>query len=243
MGAASPSSSPFSPQPQPEPPEPRRVPAVQVSLQTGYVRLLRWKNIKINNDADLLHKITSSVPTYLTPGFVLILDLNVGFKDKLNDSRSAVDSDSEEDEPPFYLASERSGRTQQSAPRPSHNLSLLSLTVIIGKGRLQARTDRKVSQEDDEFNERALMSLTAEYEPPPPFFLCVCVFSNGSTVAFKNLHLTKTDPLCCLMYKWMKRKSFHPFSLPTWFSVEFWGETSPSLTTIQAHTRLYFYPY
>lgn len=56
----------------------------------------------------------------------------------------ATDSDSEEDEPHFYLASESAGRTQQSASRPNHNLSLLSLTVIIGKGRLQARTDRKV---------------------------------------------------------------------------------------------------
>lgn len=58
---------------------------------------------------------------------------------------SATDSDSEEDEPNFYLASESAGKSQQSASRPSHNLSLLSLTVIIGKGRLQARTDRKVS--------------------------------------------------------------------------------------------------
>lgn len=84
-------------------------------------------------------------------------------------SHSAIDSDSEEDDPQFYLASDSSGRKQQSAPLPSHNLSLLSLTVIIGKGRLQARTDKKVSQEDDELNEGALMSLTAEHET----FLCV----------------------------------------------------------------------
>lgn len=57
---------------------------------------------------------------------------------------SPTDSDSEEDEPHFYLASEPSGRIRQSAPRPKHNLSLLSLTVMIGKGRLQARTDKKV---------------------------------------------------------------------------------------------------
>ncbi|XP_012721537.2 autophagy-related protein 2 homolog A [Fundulus heteroclitus] len=61
-----------------------------------------------------------------------------------------LDSDSDEDEPPFYLASESSGRTQPSAPLPSHNLSLLSLTVIIGKGRLQARTDRKEDQTQGE---------------------------------------------------------------------------------------------
>lgn len=58
---------------------------------------------------------------------------------------SVTDSDSEEDEPQFYLANESAGRTQQSAPHPNHNLSLLSLTVIISKGRLQARTDKKVS--------------------------------------------------------------------------------------------------
>lgn len=58
---------------------------------------------------------------------------------------SVTDSESEEDEPQFYLASESTGRTLQSAPRTNHNLSLLSLTVIINKGRLQARTDKKVS--------------------------------------------------------------------------------------------------
>lgn len=58
-------------------------------------------------------------------------------------SSLCVDSDSEEDEPHFFLASESSGK-KQSAPRPNHNLSLLSLSVIIGKGRLQARTDKKV---------------------------------------------------------------------------------------------------
>lgn len=58
---------------------------------------------------------------------------------------SAIDSDSEDDDPRFYLASDSSGRTQQSAPVPGHNLSLLSLTVMIGKGRLQARTDKKVT--------------------------------------------------------------------------------------------------
>lgn len=60
-----------------------------------------------------------------------------------------LDSDSEEDEPQFYLASEPSGRTK-SASSPNHNLSLLSLTVIINKGRLQARTDRKEDQSHGE---------------------------------------------------------------------------------------------
>uniref|UniRef100_A0A8C5E3R7 Autophagy related 2A n=1 Tax=Gouania willdenowi TaxID=441366 RepID=A0A8C5E3R7_GOUWI len=56
-----------------------------------------------------------------------------------------LDSDSEEDEPNFYLAHESDEKPQLSTPRPSHNLSLLSLTVNIGKGRLQARMDKKVS--------------------------------------------------------------------------------------------------
>uniref|UniRef100_A0A672GZ31 Autophagy related 2A n=1 Tax=Salarias fasciatus TaxID=181472 RepID=A0A672GZ31_SALFA len=47
----------------------------------------------------------------------------------------AADSDSEEDDPHFYLASDSDGKSQQPAPRANHNLSLLSLTVIIGKGR------------------------------------------------------------------------------------------------------------
>lgn len=63
----------------------------------------------------------------------------------LSCSLSAVDSDSEEDECQYYLASESSGKSHPMAPRPNHNLSLLSLTVIIGKGRLQARTDKKVN--------------------------------------------------------------------------------------------------
>lgn len=56
------------------------------------------------------------------------------------------DSDSEEDEPQFYLANESHGKTQHSAQHATHNLSLLSLTVIINKGRIQARTDKKVNE-------------------------------------------------------------------------------------------------
>ncbi|XP_013861327.1 autophagy-related protein 2 homolog A [Austrofundulus limnaeus] len=88
-----------------------------------------------------------------------------------------LDSDSEEDEPAFYLASDSSGRMQQSAPRPSHNLSLLSLTVIIGKGRLQARTDRK----DDETHGEIVLDLeggkmfsVAQHQNNPNLnFLCL----------------------------------------------------------------------
>ncbi|XP_030620868.1 autophagy-related protein 2 homolog A [Chanos chanos] len=53
-----------------------------------------------------------------------------------------LDSDSEEDEPQFYSANE-SARRKQAEPHPDHNLSLLCLTVLIGKGRLQAMTDSK----------------------------------------------------------------------------------------------------
>uniref|UniRef100_A0A3Q2ZNR7 Autophagy related 2A n=1 Tax=Kryptolebias marmoratus TaxID=37003 RepID=A0A3Q2ZNR7_KRYMA len=88
-----------------------------------------------------------------------------------------LDSDSEEDEPQFYLASDSSGRMQQSAPHPSHNLSLLSLTVIIGKGRLQARTDRKEDQSHGEIVldlEGGKMFSVAQHQNNPNLsFLCL----------------------------------------------------------------------
>uniref|UniRef100_A0A8C7R265 Autophagy related 2A n=1 Tax=Oncorhynchus mykiss TaxID=8022 RepID=A0A8C7R265_ONCMY len=52
------------------------------------------------------------------------------------------DSDSEEEDAQFYTAGE-STRRRQSESRPNHTLSLLSLTIVIGKGRLQALTDSK----------------------------------------------------------------------------------------------------
>uniref|UniRef100_A0A6Q2WTK4 Autophagy related 2A n=1 Tax=Esox lucius TaxID=8010 RepID=A0A6Q2WTK4_ESOLU len=58
------------------------------------------------------------------------------------DTLGPSDSDSEEEDTHFYSASE-SARRLQSEPRPDHNLSLLSLTVLIGRGRLQALTDSK----------------------------------------------------------------------------------------------------
>lgn len=64
-------------------------------------------------------------------------------------SLAVSDSDSEEDEPHFYLANESHGRTQHSAHPVTHNLSLLSLTVIINKGRIQARTDKKVDEKPE----------------------------------------------------------------------------------------------
>ncbi|XP_051514871.1 autophagy-related protein 2 homolog A-like [Myxocyprinus asiaticus] len=58
--------------------------------------------------------------------------------------KSAVrlDSDSEEEEPQFNSANQ-SKRRKQSESQSSHALSLLCLTVLIGKGRLQAMTDSK----------------------------------------------------------------------------------------------------
>uniref|UniRef100_A0A8C5FLW4 Autophagy related 2A n=1 Tax=Gadus morhua TaxID=8049 RepID=A0A8C5FLW4_GADMO len=53
-----------------------------------------------------------------------------------------LDSDSEEEDAPFYSVDD-SAEKRASQPRPNHNLSLLTLTVVIGKGRLQAMTDRK----------------------------------------------------------------------------------------------------
>ncbi|XP_051506271.1 autophagy-related protein 2 homolog A-like [Myxocyprinus asiaticus] len=53
-----------------------------------------------------------------------------------------LESDSEEEEPQFYSASQ-SKRRKQPEPQSSHALSLLCLSVLIGRGRLQAMTDSK----------------------------------------------------------------------------------------------------
>uniref|UniRef100_A0A8C9ZHY2 Autophagy related 2A n=1 Tax=Sander lucioperca TaxID=283035 RepID=A0A8C9ZHY2_SANLU len=87
-----------------------------------------------------------------------------------------LDSDSEEDDPQFYLASDSSGKTQQSAPRPNHNLSLLSLTVIIGKGRLQARTDKKDQSHGEivlDLEGGKIFSVAQHQNDPNLNFLCL----------------------------------------------------------------------
>ncbi|XP_041653204.1 autophagy-related protein 2 homolog A isoform X2 [Cheilinus undulatus] len=88
-----------------------------------------------------------------------------------------LDSDSEEDEPQFYLASESDGKSPQSAPRPNHNLSLLSLTVIIDKGRLQARTDKKEDQSHGEIvldlEGGKIFSVAQHQNDPNLSFLCL----------------------------------------------------------------------
>ncbi|CAB1325069.1 unnamed protein product [Coregonus sp. 'balchen'] len=93
-----------------------------------------------------------------------------------------LDSDSEEEDAQFYTASE-STRRRQSEPRPNHALSLLSLTVVIGKGRLQAMTDSKGetgSQEDRCHGELLLdleggkMFSVAQHQNNPHLsFLCL----------------------------------------------------------------------
>uniref|UniRef100_A0A3Q1G6N3 Autophagy related 2A n=1 Tax=Acanthochromis polyacanthus TaxID=80966 RepID=A0A3Q1G6N3_9TELE len=119
--------------------------AVDISLPLAYILLpskQAFQSIynRINNDLLMWEPPPPPPPSAHSP------DHSRHHHDDFQLCKSAfrLDSDSEEDEPHFYLASESDGRTPQSAPRPNHNLSLLSLTVIIGKGRLQARTDRKV---------------------------------------------------------------------------------------------------
>uniref|UniRef100_A0A8C2KS62 Autophagy related 2A n=1 Tax=Cyprinus carpio TaxID=7962 RepID=A0A8C2KS62_CYPCA len=51
------------------------------------------------------------------------------------------ESDSEEEEPQFFSAKQSKKRKKQLDPQSSHALSLLCLTVLIGKGRLQAMNE------------------------------------------------------------------------------------------------------
>ncbi|CAB1337518.1 unnamed protein product [Coregonus sp. 'balchen'] len=93
-----------------------------------------------------------------------------------------LDSDSEEEDAQFYTASV-SARCRQSEPRPNHALSLLSLTVVIGKGRLQAMTDSKGetgSQEERCHGELLLdleggkmFSVAQHHNNPHLSFLCL----------------------------------------------------------------------
>ncbi|XP_077588556.1 autophagy-related protein 2 homolog A [Stigmatopora nigra] len=89
-----------------------------------------------------------------------------------------LDSDSEEEEPQFYLADEPSGRTKPAHQHNSdHNLSLLSLTVVIEKGRLQARTDKKEDQTNGEIvldlEGGKIFSVAKHQNDPHLSFLCL----------------------------------------------------------------------
>ncbi|XP_077464814.1 autophagy-related protein 2 homolog A [Stigmatopora argus] len=89
-----------------------------------------------------------------------------------------LDSDSEEEEPQFYLADEPSGRTKPALRHNAdHNLSLLSLTVVIEKGRLQARTDKKEDQTNGEIvldlEGGKIFSVAKHQNDPHLSFLCL----------------------------------------------------------------------
>uniref|UniRef100_A0A3P8SNG5 Autophagy related 2A n=1 Tax=Amphiprion percula TaxID=161767 RepID=A0A3P8SNG5_AMPPE len=161
--------------------------AVDISLPLAYILLpskQAFQSIynRINNDLLMWEPPPPPPPSARSP------DHSRHHHDDFQLCKSAfrLDSDSEEDEPHFYLASESDGRTPQSAPRPNHNLSLLSLTVIIGKGRLQARTDKKVKmlnaglKEDQNHGEIVLdleggkiFSVAQHQNDPNLSFLCL----------------------------------------------------------------------
>uniref|UniRef100_A0AAQ5YFL5 Autophagy related 2A n=1 Tax=Amphiprion ocellaris TaxID=80972 RepID=A0AAQ5YFL5_AMPOC len=157
--------------------------AVDISLPLAYILLpskQAFQSIynRINNDLLMWEPPPPPPPSAHSP------DHSRHHHDDFQLCKSAfrLDSDSEEDEPHFYLASESDGRTPQSAPRPNHNLSLLSLTVIIGKGRLQARTDKKVNnrREDQNHGEIVLdleggkiFSVAQHQNDPNLSFLCL----------------------------------------------------------------------
>uniref|UniRef100_A0A4W6EXS9 Autophagy related 2A n=1 Tax=Lates calcarifer TaxID=8187 RepID=A0A4W6EXS9_LATCA len=156
--------------------------AVDISLPLAYILLpskQAFQSIynRINNDLLMWEPPPPPPPSAHSP------DHSRHRHDEFQLCKSAfrLDSDSEEDEPQFYLASESAGKTPQSAPRPNHNLSLLSLTVIISKGRLQARTDKKVSQVEDQSHGEIVLDLeggkifsVAQHQNDPNLnFLCL----------------------------------------------------------------------
>uniref|UniRef100_A0A3B4XZB2 Autophagy related 2A n=1 Tax=Seriola lalandi dorsalis TaxID=1841481 RepID=A0A3B4XZB2_SERLL len=152
--------------------------AVDISLPLAYILLpskQAFQSVynRINNDLLMWEPPPPPPPSAHSP------DHGRHRHDEFQLCKSAfrLDSDSEEDDPQFFLASESSGRTQQSALRPNHNLSLLSLTVIIGKGRLQARTDKKVCQSHGEIvldlEGGKIFSVAQHQNDPNLNFLCL----------------------------------------------------------------------
>ncbi|XP_037531173.1 autophagy-related protein 2 homolog A [Nematolebias whitei] len=152
--------------------------AVDINLPLAYVLLpskQAFQSIynRINNDLLMWEPPPPPPPSTHSP------DQSRQNHDEFQLCKSAfrLDSDSEEDDPQFYLASDSSGRKQQLAPLPSHNLSVLSLTVIIGKGRLQARTDKKEDQTHGEIvldlEGGKMFSVTQHQNNPNLNFLCL----------------------------------------------------------------------
>ncbi|KAG7276950.1 LOW QUALITY PROTEIN: hypothetical protein CRUP_010270 [Coryphaenoides rupestris] len=85
-----------------------------------------------------------------------------------------LDSDSEEEEP--HYAANNSAERRALEPHPNHNLSLLSLTVVIGKGRLQARTDKKDHNHGElvlDLEGGKIFSVAQHQNNPNLNFLCV----------------------------------------------------------------------
>ncbi|XP_056139851.1 autophagy-related protein 2 homolog A isoform X2 [Lampris incognitus] len=87
-----------------------------------------------------------------------------------------LDSDSDEEEPRFLPATE-SAKERRSELRPDHTLSLLTLTVIIGKGRLQAMTDKMEDQNHGEIvldlEGGKIFSVAQHQNNPNLNFLCL----------------------------------------------------------------------
>uniref|UniRef100_A0A3B3ZN14 Uncharacterized protein n=1 Tax=Periophthalmus magnuspinnatus TaxID=409849 RepID=A0A3B3ZN14_9GOBI len=148
--------------------------AVDITLPLVYILLPSKQAFQsiynINNDLLMWEPPPPSPPSKHTP------DQSHRY-DEFHLCKSAFRlSDSEEEEPSYHLANDLSGKTQAAA-RPCHNLSLLSLTVIIDKGRLQAWTDEKEEQGHGEFVldlEGGKIFSVAQYQNDPNLnYLCV----------------------------------------------------------------------
>ncbi|KAK0131055.1 Autophagy-related protein 2 A [Merluccius polli] len=86
-----------------------------------------------------------------------------------------LDSDSDEEDTQFYTVNESAER-RASEPRPNHNLSLLTLTVVISKGRLQAMTDKKDHNHGElvlDLEGGKIFSVAQHQNNPNLNFLCV----------------------------------------------------------------------
>uniref|UniRef100_A0A669CNR2 Autophagy related 2A n=1 Tax=Oreochromis niloticus TaxID=8128 RepID=A0A669CNR2_ORENI len=153
--------------------------AVDISMPLAYILLpskQAFQSIynRINNDLLMWEPPPPPPPSAHSP------DHSRHHQDEFQLCKSAfrLDSDSEEDECQYYLASESSGKSHPMAPRPNHNLSLLSLTVIIGKGRLQARTDKKVAKRHHgelvlDLEGGKIFSVAQHQNDPNLSFLCL----------------------------------------------------------------------